>query len=119
MDDTAHMLDTLLAVIHGDGGRHTAKVGVEQSVKDAIAIYATSVRHSKDLADSRNQIQANATRLSEALDQLEETERRVERLRNLLNDIADAIHGPSPSGNRHSFFDLPAAARLLKAKANG
>ena len=34
--DEATALSNLLAIIHRDGGHHTAEVGLEQSVKDAV-----------------------------------------------------------------------------------
>lgn len=34
------ILGNLLAVIHRDGGQHTTEVGIEQSAKDAHAVWA-------------------------------------------------------------------------------
>lgn len=41
------LLGDLLAVMHRDGGQHTASVGLEQSVKDATAVYTRCVRYKR------------------------------------------------------------------------
>ena len=38
--DTLKQLRELLAIIHRDGGHHTDKVGIEQSVNDAHQVWA-------------------------------------------------------------------------------
>lgn len=90
-DDSSH-LRNLLAIIHGDGGHHTAAVGVAQSCRDAVAEFH---------------------RLRE---ELAAQERVTAALGDLARATINALRGDPPHLTTWSTHDLPDVARAMREK---
>lgn len=114
----SELLTTLLNAIHEDGGQHTAKVGDEQSVRDAIAKHRLVKGHSEALAIARNDLAALRIRILELEQELDETHGTLVRTGDILRATANAIHGGPLKDGFWSHHDLPELATLLRQGAN-
>ena len=58
-------VESLLALIHGDGGHHTTEVGLEQSLRDAEALWDALVERAADLETENERLRADRQALAE------------------------------------------------------
>ena len=118
MSHHERLLHDLLSALHNDGGKHTYKVGVEQSVKEAIEKFKILQGHSDALAIARTDLAQLKLQLREFREEYEDQDRVMDRMRDLLVRTANALHGgPMPNGS-WSWHDLPELATALRESAH-
>jgi hypothetical protein len=112
-------LGEILAVIHGDGGHHTIKVGVAQSVSDAHATWAAVVRERDELraqvAFIRDEYGVNADNGTMTRDALEQKiQVLIDERRQLRARLVEcrAWAGRCPYPNTPAFDELIAVREL-------